>query len=69
MGKKCDLCDFDRGMIVGARWAGLMICVTADLLGFSHGQQSLVFATQNLWCEKQKTSSECSSSVDTEMPC
>ena len=32
MGKKCDLSDFDRGMIVGARQGGLNISETADLL-------------------------------------
>ena len=36
MGKKYSLSDFDHGMIVGARWAGLSISETADLLGFSH---------------------------------
>ncbi len=36
MGKKVDLSDFERGMVVGARWAGLSISKTADLLGFSH---------------------------------
>ncbi len=35
MGKKEDLSDFERGMVVGARWAGLSISKTADLLGFS----------------------------------
>ena len=38
MGKKCDLSDFDRAMIVGARQAGF--CVAADF----HTQQSLEFA-------------------------
>ncbi len=36
MGKKGDLSDFERGMVVGARRAGLSISETADLLGFSH---------------------------------
>ncbi len=35
MGKKGDLSDFERGMVVGARRAGLSISYTADLLGFS----------------------------------
>ncbi len=35
MGKKGDLSDFAGGMVVGARWAGLSISKTADLLGFS----------------------------------
>ncbi len=36
MGKKGALSDFERGMVVGARRAGLSISETADLLGFSH---------------------------------
>ncbi len=36
MGKKGDLSDFERGMVVGARRADLSISKTADLLGFSH---------------------------------
>ena len=35
MGKKGDLSDFERGLVVGARRAGLSISETADLLGFS----------------------------------
>ncbi len=35
MGKKEDLSDFERGMVVGARRACLSISKTADLLGFS----------------------------------
>ncbi|KAF7641828.1 hypothetical protein LDENG_00270610 [Lucifuga dentata] len=34
MVKKGDLSDFERGMAVGGRWAGLSIAETADLLGF-----------------------------------
>lgn len=34
--KKCDLSHFEHGMIVGARWAGLNISETADLLGLSY---------------------------------
>ena len=41
-GKKCDLTDFDRGMIVGARQGGLSISETADLLGFTHTTVSRV---------------------------
>ena len=33
MGKKGDLTDFERGMVVGARRAGLSISNTADVLG------------------------------------
>ena len=51
MGKKCDLSDFDRDMIVGARQGGLSISETADLLGFSHTTVSRVCRE---WCEKQK---------------
>ncbi len=32
---KGDLSDFERGMVVCARRAGLSISITADLLGFS----------------------------------
>jgi len=35
MGNKGDLGNFDRGMIVGARWASLSISQSAQLLGFS----------------------------------
>jgi len=43
MGKKGDLSDFERGMVVGARRAGLSISETADLLGLSHTTMSRVF--------------------------
>ncbi len=43
MGKKGDLSDFERGMVFGARRAGLSISKTADLLGFSSTTISRVF--------------------------
>ncbi len=42
-------------MVVGARWAGLSISETADLLGFSHSTISSVYRE---WSEKEKISSE-----------
>ena len=43
MGKKGDLSDFERDMVVGARRAGLSISETADLLGFSRKNISRVY--------------------------
>ncbi len=62
MGKKGDLSDFERGMVVGARRADLSIYKTADLLGFSHTNISRVqcsFQTfYREWSELEKISSE-----------
>ncbi len=54
MGKKEDLSDFERGMVVGARRAGLSISKTADLLRFSRTTISRVYGE---WSEKEKISS------------
>ncbi len=54
MGKKGDLSDFERGMVVGARRAGLSISKTADLLELSHTTISRVYRE---W-SKKKISSE-----------
>jgi len=54
MGKKADLSNFERGMVVGARRVGLSISQSAQLLGFSCTNISRIYKE---WCEKGKTSS------------
>jgi len=43
MGKKGDLINFDCGMVVGARWVGLSISQSAQLLGFLRTTISRVY--------------------------
>jgi len=59
MGKKGDLSNFDSGMIVGARRAGLSISQSAQLLEF-HAQPFLGFTKNSVKREKHPA---CSSPV------
>ena len=56
-------CDLDHDMSVGARWAGLSISITADLLTFSHttlhrGLLRMMLYRQNIPEEKQSYTHE-----------
>ncbi len=44
MENRGDLSDFECGMVVGTRRAGLSISKTADLLGFSHTTIYMVYS-------------------------
>ncbi len=56
MRKKGDLSNFEPGVVVGARRAGLSISETADLLGFPCTPISRVYRE---WSEKEKMCSSC----------
>ena len=53
MGKKCDLSDFDHGMIVGATQGGLNISETDDLMGLSRRTVSPGFSSIRLNTSKK----------------
>jgi len=52
MGKKGDLSNFERGMVVGARWAGLSISQSAQLYCDFHAQPFLGFTKNGVKREK-----------------
>lgn len=50
MQEKCQVSDFDRGIVVDARWAGLSISEHFNFLGFSSMTVSKLYTER---CEKQ----------------
>lgn len=50
MWKKGDLGEYECGMVVGARPAGLSVEETADLLGFFH---TIIFRVSREWSKKK----------------
>lgn len=68
MGEQCALSDFDLGIVGGARWAGLRISKTANLLGD--------FDTKCLWrlermvqITKKKKNIQCVALLWVATPC
>jgi len=61
MGKKGDLSNFERGMVVGDRWASLSISQSAQLLGFSRTTISRFFFcfVFSLFMQQTKTTNIC----------
>lgn len=55
MWDKGDLSDFEQGMVVGGRWAGLSISKTDELQRFSRTTISRVYRE---WAKKEKISRE-----------
>ena len=50
MRRRGDLRETEHGMVIGARWGGLNISETAELLGFSCISLSMVYTE---WSEKE----------------
>lgn len=59
----------DCGMIVDARWAGVCVSETADLLGFSHTTVSGVFALNGGGEEKKTENIQRVALLQTEALC
>jgi len=65
MGKKGDLSNFEHGMVVGARQAGLSISQSSQLLGFS---RTTISRVSKEWCKKGKNI-QYESVLWAKMPC